>query len=170
MSKGLVHLYHGEGKGKTTAAMGLAVRALGQGKRVVVLQFLKDGTSGELQPLEKLGAQVFSGPSGTRLAFRMTEEEKAEAAGWSTKMLQHAFEIPCDMLILDELCAARRYNMVSEEEAKRAVLDRPAACEVIITGRNPEKWMIDAADYITEMKCVRHPFEKGIAARRGIEF
>ena len=170
MSKGLVHLYHGEGKGKTTAAMGLAVRALGQGKRVVVLQFLKDGTSGELQSLERLGAEVFSGLPGTRLAFRMTEEEKTESARWSKEMLRHVLGIPCDMLILDELCAARRYNMVSEVEAKRAVLDRPDTCEVIITGRDPEKWMIDAADYITEMKCVRHPFQKGIAARRGIEF
>ena len=76
---GLVHLYWGDGKGKTTAAMGLALRALGHGRRVVVVQFLKDGTSGELDGLRRLGAKVFSGPAGLPFVFQMDEEERAAA-------------------------------------------------------------------------------------------
>ena len=78
MDRGLVHLYCGPGKGKTTAAMGLAVRALGQGLRVTVVQFLKSGTSGELEPLRRLGATVFSGKAGTKFVSQMTEAEKQE--------------------------------------------------------------------------------------------
>ena len=80
MEKGLVHLYWGEGKGKTTAAMGLALRALGSGQRVTVVQFLKDGQSGELEPLQRLGARVYSGRAGEKFVFQMTPQEKAETS------------------------------------------------------------------------------------------
>ena len=170
MDKGLVHLYYGEGKGKTTAAMGLALRALGQGMRVVVVQFLKSGTSGELEPLRRLGAAVHSGKAGAKFTFQMTGEEKAETAAMHDRMLREALAEECDLLILDELCAARQTGLLDEALAKRAVLDRPTGREIVITGRLPEAWMLEAADYVTEMRCHRHPYEKGIAARKGIEF
>ena len=170
MDKGLVHLYCGDGKGKTTAAMGLALRALGQGMRVVVVQFLKNGTSGELEPLKKLGAAVYSGQPGAKFTFQMNAEEKAQAAKENNARLAEALQQPCDLLILDEICAARKSGMVDEALAKQAVLERPQHREVVLTGRNPEAWMVEAADYITEMQPRRHPYEQGIPARKGIEF
>lgn len=170
MDKGLVHLYCGDGKGKTTAAMGLALRALGQGMRVVVVQFLKNGTSGELEPLKKLGAAVYSGQPGAKFTFQMNAEEKAQATKENNARLAEALQQPCDLLILDEICAARNSGMVDEALAKQAVLERPQHREVVLTGRNPEAWMAEAADYITEMQPRRHPYEQGIPARKGIEF
>ena len=114
MDKGLVHLYCGDGKGKTTAAMGLALRALGQGMRVVVVQFLKNGTSGELEPLKKLGAAVYSGQPGAKFTFQMNAEEKAQATKENNARLAEALQQPCDLLILDEICAARNSGMVDE--------------------------------------------------------
>lgn len=170
MDKGLVHLYCGNGKGKTTAAMGLALRALGQGMQVVVVQFLKNGTSGELEPLKKLGAAVYSGQPGAKFTFQMNAEEKAQATKENNARLAEALQQPCDLLILDEICAARNSGMVDEALAKQAVLERPQHREVVLTGRNPEAWMVEAADYITEMQPRRHPYEQGIPARKGIEF
>ncbi len=170
MDKGLVHLYCGDGKGKTTAAMGLALRALGQGMRVVVVQFLKNGTSGELEPLKKLGAAVYSGQPGAKFTFQMNAEEKAQATKENNARLAEALQQPCDLLILDEICAARNSGMVDEALAKQAVLERPQHREVVLTGRNPEAWIVEAADYITEMQPRRHPYEQGIPARKGIEF
>lgn len=170
MDKGLVHLYCGNGKGKTTAAMGLALRALGQGMRVVVVQFLKNGTSGELEPLKKLGAAVYSGQPGAKFTFQMNAEEKAQATKENNARLAEALQQPCDLLILDEICAARNSGMVDEALAKQAVLERPQHREVVLTGRNPEAWIVEAADYITEMQPRRHPYEQGIPARKGIEF
>lgn len=170
MDKGLVHLYCGNGKGKTTAAMGLALRALGQGMRVVVVQFLKNGTSGELEPLKELGAAVYSGQPGAKFTFQMNAEEKAQATKENNARLAEALQQPCDLLILDEICAARNSGMVDEALAKQAVLERPQHREVVLTGRNPEAWIVEAADYITEMQPRRHPYEQGIPARKGIEF
>ena len=170
MDKGLVHLYYGDGKGKTTAAMGLALRALGQGLRVVIVQFLKTGTSGELEPLRRLGATVFSGKSGTKFVSRMSDDEKDETAVLHDQMLREAIQTKCDLLVLDELCAARQYGLVDKELARKAVLERPEAMEVVITGRQPEDWMLETADYVTEMRSQRHPYQKGIIARKGIEY
>ena len=170
MDRGQVHLYCGDGKGKTTAAMGLALRALGQGIRVTVVQFLKSGNSGELEPLRRLGAKIFTGKAGTKFVSRMTETEKAETRALHDQNLQAALETDCGLLILDEACAAAAYGLVDETLLKRAVLERPVFREIVLTGRDPADWMRDAAGYITEMTCVRHPYQQGIAARKGVEF
>ena len=158
MEKGLVHLYWGEGKGKTTAAMGLALRALGSGQRVTVVQFLKDGQSGELEPLQRLGARVYSGRAGAKFVFQMTPQEKAETAARQTAQLARALAGPCGL------------DMADKALLQKAVLERPAGREVVLTGRQPADWMRAAADYSTEMRCHRHPYERGIAARKGVEF
>lgn len=170
MNNGLVHLYCGEGKGKTTAAMGLAARMLGSGMRVVIVQFLKSGTSSELGPLQKLGAEIFAGKAGTKFVFQMSETEKNKTKALQTENLRAALEIPCDLLILDEACAAWALDMVDHTLLKQAVLERPANREVVLTGRDPADWMWEAADYITEMKCHRHPYDRGITARKGVEY
>lgn len=167
---GLVHLYWGEGKGKTTAAMGLALRSLGAGRKVVVVQFLKGGPSGEIPLLEQLGARVFRGKAGQKFTFQMSEAEKAETKALQTENLRRALALEADLLVLDEACAAWQKDLVDRDLLEQAVLEKPEVQEVVLTGRNPPDWMGEAADYITEMKCHRHPFEQGIPAREGVEF
>ena len=170
---GLLHLYYGDGKGKTTAAMGLALRAMGSGKRVVILQFLKGGKSGEVPLLEQLGAKVYRGKAGQKFVFQMNEAEKE-----ATRQLQNANLTaamadpadPADLLILDEAGSAWELDMVDKALLQKAVLERPAEQECVLTAHAAPQWMLDAADYSTEMKCCRHPYQKGIAARQGIEY
>ena len=170
MNKGLVHLYWGEGKGKTTAAFGLALRMLGSGGTVTVVQFLKDGQSSELEPLRKLGATVYSGQAGTGFFSQMSPEERQQVRARHDDHLRRALETDCDLLVLDEACAACRLGMVDEELLRQAVLGRPAGREVVLTGRDPADWMQQVADYSTEMRCHKHPYQKGITARKGVEY
>ena len=163
----MLHLYFGSGKGKTTAAAGLALRALGHGKKVVVVQFLKDGTSGEIEPLRRLGAAVFACPNA-KFTWLMTPQEKAAALAHNTQTLEAALHMPCELLILDEACAALRAALLPEALLQKAVLNAPY--EVVLTGRDPADWMLQNADYITEFTARRHPYEKGIPAREGIEY
>lgn len=170
MQQGLIHLYFGQGKGKTTAAMGLALRSLGAGKRVVIVQFLKGAETGEIPLLKQLGAQVFRGKAGTKFVFQMTPEEKAATRAIQTAHLQAALQEQAEVLILDEACAAWQLNMVDRELLRRAVEEKPAGQELILTGRDPAPWMEAAAHYQTEMRCCCHPYTQGIPARKGVEF
>lgn len=170
MEKGLIHLYWGDGKGKTTAAMGVAMRALAAGKKVVIVQFLKGQESGEITLLSALGAQIYRGKAGHKFVFQMTEEEKAQTRKVQDEHLLAALQQPADLLILDEACVAVQLNMVDEAMLKKAVCEKPAEQELILTGRNPADWMTETADYVTEMHCWKHPYEKGIPARKGVEY
>lgn len=170
MQKGLIHLYYGNGKGKTTAAMGLALRGYNAGRKVVVVQFLKDGHSGEIEVLRSLGIKIYGGKAVEKFVFQMNEEEKAETKRLQNENLMSAIKDNADMLILDEVCAALESGTVDEDLVKQAVLDKNEKSEVVMTGRNPAPWMKEEADYVTEMKLHKHPFEKGIMARKGVEF
>lgn len=170
MERGLVHLYWGDGKGKTTAAMGLALRALGSGKRVVIVQFLKGGKSGEIPLLEQLGAKIYRGKAGQKFVFQMNDAEKAATRELQNANLRAAQQEPADLLILDEAGSAWELDMVDKELLKAVVLERPAKQECVLTAHGAPDWMLEAADYSTEMKCHRHPYQKGIAAREGIEY
>ena len=167
---GLLHLSYGDGKGKTTAAMGLALRALGSGKKVVVLQFLKGGQSGEIPLLEQLGAKIYRGKAGQKFVFQMNEAEKAATRDLQNRNLAAAMTEDADLLVLDEAGSAWELDMVDKALLQKAVLARPAAQECVLTAHAAPRWMLDAADYVTEMKCCRHPYQKGIAARKGIEY
>ncbi len=170
--KGLVHLYCGDGKGKTTAAVGLAVRAAGAWKKVRFVQFLKNGNSSELAPLRLCGAETLVCEKPHGFIWTMTEAEKAQAAADYTELLVGAFEDAddLDLLILDEAVGAAGCGMIPEEELLRLIKERPESLEVVMTGRDPSPALQDAADYITEMKKIRHPFDKGVNARKGIEY
>lgn len=168
MDKSYLHLYWGDGKGKTTAVMGLALRALGRGKSVTVVQFLKDGTSGELEPLRRLGAVVYAGNPSGKFTFRMTEADRQETKQQNTEHLRQALSIPCDLLILDEACAVWQLELVDRDLLQCTVLERQQ--ETVLTGRDPAPWMLEAADYSTEMRCHAHPYQKGVPAREGVEF
>ena len=167
---GLLHLYYGDGKGKTTAAMGLALRALGSGKKVVVLQFLKGGQSGEIPLLEQLGAKIYRGKAGQKFVFQMNEAEKAATRDLQNRNLAAAMTEDADLLVLDEAGSAWELDMVDKALLQKTVLARPAAQECVLTAHAAPPWMLDAADYVTEMKCCRPPYQKGIAARKGIEY
>ena len=167
---GLLHLYYGDGKGKTTAAMGLALRAMGSGKRVVILQFLKGGKSGEVPLLEQLGAKVYRGKAGQKFVFQMNEAEKEATRQLQNANLTAAMADPADLLILDEAGSAWELDMVDKALLQKAVLERPAEQECVLTAHAAPQWMLDAADYSTEMKCRRHPYQRGISARQGIEY
>lgn len=164
----MLQLYWGDGKGKTTAAMGLALRALGHGQRVSVVQFLKDGTSGEISLLRRCGATVRACPNA-KFTWQMTDAEKAEARANNNAALQAALAEPFELLVLDEACAAYKSGLVEEQLLKVAAA-RAKTAEVVFTGREPAEWMQAAADYSTEMRAVRHPYEQGVTAREGVEY
>lgn len=165
----MVHLYWGDGKGKTTAAMGLALRALGHRRKVVVVQFLKDGTSGEVEPLRRLGAVVYACPNA-KFTWLMDEAEKAEARRNATAALHQALEQSWDLLVLDEACAAYANDLVDGELLRQAAACSETGSEVVLTGRNPADWMQAVADYSTQMQACQHPYTKGVVAREGIEY
>ena len=173
-NSGLVHLYCGDGKGKTTAAVGLAVRHSGRGGKVVFAQFLKDGTSGECRVLAKLGVTVLAANPVGKFSFRMTEEEKAETAAALGRTFDAAtgFAVRerATLLVLDEICAAVNCGVLPEKTLTEFLESRPDSLEVVLTGRDPSENLQVHADYITEMKKRRHPFDEGVAAREGIEF
>ena len=148
--------------------MGLALRALGSGKRVVIVQFLKGGQSGEIPLLASWGK--ISGQGRQKFVFQMNEAEKAAARAVQNENLTAALDEPADLLILDEAGSAWELDMVDKDLLRRAVLERPAAQECVLTAHKAPQWMLDAADYSTEMKCRRHPYQKGIKARKGIEY
>ena len=168
-----LHLYYGDGKGKTTAAVGSAVRALGQGMDVLFVQFLKDDSSGELEPLRKLGAEVLCGPAKQKFTFLMDEAEKLECARQQAGRLGQAMawaESRRDaMIILDEAVDAAELGFLPVEKLCRW-LDACREAEIILTGHSAPQWAAERADYVTCMGCEKHPYQQGQPARRGVEY
>lgn len=172
--RGLVHLYVGGGKGKTTAAAGLAMRYLGGGGSVLFCQFLKGRSSGELAPLERLGAEVRRADSNTKFFFQLDEAEKAASRAAHGRCLEDAAADAAagrfGLIVLDEVVDAVNCGAV-EQEALLALLEKRApGVEVVLTGRNPSPAITAAADYHTEFVCRAHPYQKGVASRPGIEY
>lgn len=175
MKKGLIHIYCGDGKGKTTCALGLSVRAAGAGMKVLVARFLKTDTSSELNALAQID-NIDVLPIGKYLgwSFQMTEEERADARKVSSELLTLAFKTAIngkyDLLVLDEIIATNRLEFVDENVLLDYLKGRPANLEVVMTGRDPSENLINAADYISVINKEKHPYDKGIFARKGIEF
>lgn len=170
---GLLHIYCGDGKGKTTAAVGLAVRNAGAGGKVVFAQFFKDGSSSEIAVLKAIpGITVLNCTTHYGFYKRMSEETKEKARRDYTALLVTALEQAekADLLILDEAVSAYTHEMFPREKLLEFLDSATEHLEVVLTGRNPAPELMERADYLTEMCCRRHPFEKGIPARRGIEF
>jgi len=185
LKKGLVQIYTGDGKGKTTASLGLAWRALGRGLKVCYVQFLKGGT----QSGEEINREVF----GDQLTF---VQISAEARGQGRKSrpgkpwwlqpptradracAREAVEYArtalhsgdYDMVICDEINVACEMKLIPVEEVLSLINDKPATVELVLTGANAKEAVIAAADLVTEMRMVKHPFQKKITARKGIEY
>lgn len=174
MNTGLIHIYCGDGKGKTTAAVGLAVRCAGRGGRILFAQFLKTRETGELAILNKLESIAVRRNTGiSKFTFQMTPDELDTARHQQTALL-HAVIEQCrqeqpDMLVLDEILPACSLGLASEEDVISFLRTKPDSLEVVLTGRNPSKRLLDMADYVSEICKRRHPYDKGIPARIGIE-
>lgn len=171
---GLKHIYTGNGKGKTTAAIGAAIRAIGQNKRVIFAQFMKGRKSGERRILADMpGITTYFIPEDFGFYFRMTEEDKRAITRWHNSFLNKIEEAiredACDMVIMDEVVYAYAYGLMDVEQFQRIYFGK-SRVELILTGRTQDEALLQEADYITEMQAVRHPYEKGVTARKGIEY
>ncbi len=172
----MLHLYTGTGKGKTTAAMGLALRALGHGRRVLIGQFLKDGRSGELEALRAFaGARVMPCPPVEGFVGQMAPEVKRRVIERQTRYARElsgaAQAFRPDVIVLDELAMALTLGVIGEADAA-ALID---AClvhgEVAVTGYAAPQWLVQRADYVSRIDAVKHPFaDKKLAEREGIEW
>ena len=177
VEKGLLMVHTGSGKGKSTAAFGLALRMLGRGRPVGVVQFIKGAWStGERGPLEALSVPPWPGlewhSMGEGFTWETQDRERDVAAArraWE-KALELMARPGLGLLVLDELCIALRYDYLPVEEVVAALVARPATLHVVVTGRNAPPSLIEAADLVTEMKLVKHHFSAGVKAQEGIEF
>lgn len=171
---GLIHINTGDGKGKTTAAVGLSLRAAERGLRVCIIQFMKAlrEESGEITAIRRLENVSVKRYGGNLLAkdHPPVEDIKSEVA----KGLAEAFELAenrgCDLLVLDEINVAVSMGLANKEDVIRLAQVSKGKVELVMTGRNAPQEFIEIADYVTEFKAIKHPFEAGIQARRGIEF
>ena len=171
---GLIHIYCGDGKGKTTAAVGLAVRCAGRGNKVLLVQFLKSRDSGELYSLAKLpDIEVMRGKESKKFTFQMNEEEKHALLIEHNKMFEQVLAKikngGYSLLILDEVIGALNAIVFEMPNLIEFLRHKPENLEVVLTGRNPAPELVEIADYVSEMRKVKHPMDKGIMAREGIE-
>ena len=170
---GLIHLYCGDGKGKTSAAVGLAVRASGAGKQVVFTQFFKDGSSSEIESLKRLpGIRTIHANTVKGFYYAMTPEQREQAREDYTALFRQVTDAArdADLLILDEIVSACNRGVVPETLVTDFLRCKPQQLEVVLTGRDPSPALTELADYNTEMRKLRHPYDRGVAARKGIEF
>ena len=173
---GFTHVYYGDGKGKTTAALGLALRAIGCGLAVVIVQFLKDWNCGELNSLALLhGVTVLRGKAaGSAFVRDMSDSEKSETKSIHDGNLRSALELvrdgSCDLLVLDEAIDALNLGLLDSGLLFELLNGKPEALELVITGHNPDVEVLSHADYVTQMVKRKHPYDSGVGARRGIEF
>jgi cob(I)alamin adenosyltransferase len=168
---GYIHLYTGNGKGKTTAALGLAIRAVGAGKSVFIAQFVKGMRYSEIEALSRFpemvlkqyGLDCFIINEPTQHDIDLAQMGLADV---TTLMAQHTFEV----LILDEICIALHYNLLRTDQVLALLKTKPMHTEIILTGRYAPDALYEIADLVTEMTEVKHYYKRGIKARKGIEY
>jgi len=167
---GKIHIYTGDGKGKTTAALGLALRAIGAGYRVYIIQFLKGQDYSELKSLKPLKAVTVKRFGQKGFIYQKAGDKdrlQAKAAlAWAKKVLRSG---QFDLVILDEIFLAVLFKLLTVAEISALIKNKPFDTELIMTGRRAPASLIRIADYVTEMKEIKHPYQKGILARKGIE-
>jgi cob(I)alamin adenosyltransferase len=172
LRKGYIQVYTGDGKGKTTAALGLAIRAAGAGLRVQIVQFMKGQVYSELKALERFSDVLEIHQTGGTKCIRkedVTDNDKDEARrglDLAGKYLQHEC---VDVLVLDEILVAHWFGLVSLEEILSLMEGKSEDLELVLTGRRAPQEVIDKADLVTEMREVKHYYRQGVPARRGIE-
>jgi cob(I)alamin adenosyltransferase len=173
LEKGLVQVYTGEGKGKTSAAWGLALRALGNGLKVYMILFIKGGFgSGEMKFADKL--ENFTVKAFGRGKFITSKPAPKEDVRLAEEALKHAREVvqsgEYDVVVLDEINVALSLELIKLEDVLELLKSKPEHVELVLTGRYVHPKIVEVADLVTEMREVKHPFRKGVAARKGIEY
>ena len=173
MTKGLLTVYTGNGNGKTTAALGLAFRALGHGMKVCIIQFIKGAwKSGEANLSQKFGNLLDFHVMGRGFTWKSEDLEKDTALArdaWEfavTMINQNTY----DLIVLDELTYLIQYAMIAEDEILKVLTGRPQTLHLVVTGRHASEALLSAADLVTEMKAVKHPYASGIKAQKGFEY
>lgn len=173
--KGLVHIYTGNGKGKTTAAVGLGIRAYGRGFKVLMVQFMKGAETGEIHTLKMLepGFELRRGKEIKKFTWNMNEDELNELKKATREQFYEAVESVAsgqwDMLIFDEILGSISTGLLSVDDVAGFLKNKPEKLEVVMTGRNAPAELVEVSDYVSEINEIKHPFRKGIPARKGIE-
>lgn len=175
IEKGLVIVYTGEGKGKTTAALGLTLRAVGYKKRVLIIQFGKSWFSGEVEGVKKLGSSVkliqggkgFVKIMGDKLPLK---EHKKAAQETFERLLQEVVSGKWDLVIADEIVGAVAGNLLDVNQVLDLIDKKPENIDLVLTGHHAHPKIVEQADLVTEMVSIKHPFERGILAKKGIDF
>jgi cob(I)alamin adenosyltransferase len=173
LEKGLVQVYTGNGKGKTSAALGLALRAIGRGLKVYVIQFIKGGFDyGELHVVDRLPNLTLKAfGRGKFITSKPPEKEDVRFAEEALKLAKEIIESrEHDIVILDEINVALHLKLIKLREVVDIIKKKPENVEIVLTGRNAPKEIIELADLVTELKEIKHPFSKGYEARKGIEY
>jgi cob(I)alamin adenosyltransferase len=173
LEKGLVQVYTGNGKGKTSAAFGLALRATGRGLKVCIIQFIKGGFDyGELYVADKLpGLKLKAFGRGKFVSEKKPDKEDVDLAEEALKTAEEAVKSrEYDVIVLDEVNVALDLKLIRTERVLQLIKEKPAQTELVLTGRKAPKEIIEAADLVTEMVEVKHPYNKGFKARKGIEY
>ncbi len=178
----MVHICFGRGKGKTSAAAGMCIRALGNGVPVTIVQFLKDGNSGEMRYLEgDKNVKIFHTKDHFGFWKNMSDTQKEETERQSRELLQSVSKNAgytekndngaqiTGLIVLDEVLTAVGYGIFDSSEIISFIRELPEGVEIVLTGKEAPAELVEAADYITEMRMVKHPFEKGVKARCGVE-
>lgn len=169
----MIHLYYGDGKGKTTAACGLAVRAAGSGMKVLFAQFFKSGKSSEVGVLSSLTNVTVKNPSLYSGRYKTMSDEQKKMIGdcYSAFLGEVASDADkFDLIVLDEAVSAYGYGLFDRAELMVFLEKNGKAREIVLTGRAPARELINIADYATEMRKEKHPYDNGVSARKGIEF
>ena len=169
----MIQLYAGDGKGKTTASIGLAVRAAGHGFKVLFMQFLKYDLHGEIEILRNLpGVEIVQPAVNYGFTWQMTQDQKEETAQEYDRMLEQAICSDAFLIVLDEVVHALNFGLVDVNRLKGVLLKGMYMnkCEIVLTGRNPPDWLIERVDYYSEICKVKHPYDYGKAARIGVEY
>lgn len=173
--KGLVILYTGEGKGKTTAALGLVVRAVGYKKKCLIVQFGKAWFTGELVGIKRLGpgVKIIQGGKGflNILGSKVSKPQHKKAANEAFNILYKGVKSnKWDVVVADEIIGAVSSGVLPLKQAVKLITDKPARLDLVLTGHYAKRKLIEMADLVTEMKEIKHPFQKGVLAKKGIDF
>ena len=174
LEKGLVIVYTGLGKGKTTAALGLVLRAVGYKKKCLIVQFGKAWFTGELVGIKNLpGVKIIQGGKGFLgiLGSKITKDQHIKAAKEAYDLLyKEVISGKWDIVVADEIIGSVYSKVLLSSKLLQLIQDKPDTMDLVLTGRHASKKLIEMADLVTEMKEIKHPFQKGILAKKGVDF